>query len=473
MFRATTMKTTATGGSNRNIAPGPRGHPLLGVLPDFRRDPLGLCLNTARQYGDVVRLRFAWNNIYFFNHPDHTQHVLQENNRNYKRPTVSNDLFKLASGENLFTSDGDYWLRQRRLMQPAFHRQRIAAFGTLMTETTLAMLDRWRAVPSGQPLDIEQEMMRLTLSIVGQALFSVDLSDDASAFGQAFTTSAEYLTYRMSTLLVAPLFIPTRRNRAFQQAVQTVNQLVDKMIQERRTPHLLPPPAGGEQEAGGDLLSMLMKARDEETGAGMTDEQLRHEVFAMIFAGHETTANTLTWTFYLLAEHPPIERKLHAELAEVLGGRVPTVQDLPSLRYTRMVIEEALRLYPPAWSLWREAIGDDEVGGYRIPARSSITLMPYVMHRDPRFWENPAQFEPERFTPERAAERPTFAYLPFGGGPRKCIGNTFALTEAQLVLATIAQRYRLRLVPGHPVEPVALIVLRTRYGLPMMLHRPG
>jgi cytochrome P450 len=233
------------------------------------------------------------------------------------------------------------------------------------------------------------------------------------------------------------------------------------MIRERRQ----------SKEDKGDLLAMLLQARDEDTGAGMTDEQVRNEVATLMFAGHETTAVTLTWAFYLLSQHPEAERKLHAELAEALGGRTPTVADLPSLKYTRMVVEETLRLYPPAFGVTRQSLGEDEIGGYRIPANSSVSVIINNVHHDPRWWENPEQFEPERFSPERSVDRPNFAYLPFGGGPRLCIGNSFAMTEAQLALATVAQRYQLRLVPGHPVRPNPIFVLRTSHGLPMTAQR--
>lgn len=302
--------------------------------------------------------------------------------------------------------------------------------------------------------------MRLTLTVAGKALFSLDLGAEASALGDAFTQMSEYINYRFGQLFPPPLFIPTRHNRQLRQARRTLDQVIYRMIQERRQ--------RGEDK--GDFLSMLMLAKDEDTGEGMTDEQVRNEISLMMFAGHETTAVALTWAFYLLSQHPAAEDKLHAELAEVLSERTPTVQDLPSLRYTRRVIEETLRLYPPALGVNRQSVEADEIGGYRLPANASVSLIFYNVHRDPRFWEAPEQFEPERFTPERSVERHPFAYLPFGGGPRQCIGSTFALTEAQLVLACIAQRCRLRLAPGHPVKPNPIFTLRTSHGLPMYLE---
>jgi cytochrome P450 len=333
-----------------------------------------------------------------------------------------------------------------------------------MTDAALATLDRWQAHPVSRPVWIDQEMMRLTLTIAGQALFSVDLSGEASALGQAFTHTSEYVNYRFGVLFPTPLFIPTAHNRNVRRAIRTLDEVIYGMIRERRQ-------SGADTADTGDLLSMLMQARDEDTGEGMTDEQLRNEIATMMFAGHETTAATLTWAFYLLSQHPEVEGKLHAELAEVLGDRAPSMPDLPNLPYNRMVIEETMRLYPPAWGATRQSIEADEIGGYYLPPNSSVSLVFNNVHRDARWWDDPEKFDPERFTPERSADRPSFAYAPFGGGPRLCIGNMFALTEAQLVLATLAQRYQLRLAPGHPVRPNPIFVLRTSDGLPMYLQR--
>jgi cytochrome P450 len=330
-----------------------------------------------------------------------------------------------------------------------------------MTDSAGAMLDRWQTQPDGQPLWVDREMMQLTLRVAGKALFGVDLVGESHALGEAFTHTSEFVNYRLGAPFPAPLFIPTRRNREFRRAAQTLDRTIYALIRERRH--------SGEDQ--GDLLSMLMQARDEDTGESLNDEQVRNEIALMMFAGHETTAVTLTWTFYLLSGHPEVERQLHAELADVLGGRAPTIQDLPDLRYTRMVIEESMRLYPPAWGVARQSVQADEIGGYHIPADAGLSLIINNVHRDPRWWPDPENFDPERFTPERSPDRPSFAYLPFGGGPRLCIGNQFAMTEAQMVLATIAQRYKLRLVPGHPVRPNPIFVLRTSHGLPMTLER--
>jgi cytochrome P450 len=329
-----------------------------------------------------------------------------------------------------------------------------------MTTATVDMQERWQSfVRDDQSVDIAVEMMRLTLRIVGQALFSIDLSNEASIVGQAFATIRTLLTDYIYNPF-PPLTIPTPRNRRIQKAIRTLDMVVHDIITEHRQQY----------SEKGDLLSMLLQASDEETGQKMSDQQLRDEVMTLLLAGHETTANALTWTWYLLAQYPEIERRLHAELEQVLGGQLPTVEHLPELSYTRMVLEEVLRLYPPAFGFNRKAIADDEIGGYVVPANTLIWISPYTTHRHPDFWENPEVFEPERFSSERSAGRPHFAHFPFGGGPRLCIGNNFAMMEAQLILATLAQRYRLRLVPGHKVEPEVLLSIRPRNGLPMTLH---
>jgi cytochrome P450 len=415
----------------------------------------------TQQYGDIVRIRILFWPAYLVNHPDGVKRVLQENQRNYHKDLYPYKILKPLLGQGLVTNDGESWLQQRRLMQPAFHRKRLAVFGTLMTGATVTMLDQWqRFAERDQPLDVAAEMLRLTLRIAGQALFNIDLSDETLSVGQAVATVNKLLSEYLSAPF-PPLTIPTPRSRRLLAARRTLDQVVHDVITQRRQ----------QNTDTGDLLSMLLLARDEETGQWMNDQQVRDEVMTLLIAGHETVATALTWTWYLLSQHPEVERRLHNELDEVLGGHLPTVDHLARLSYTRMVTEEVLRLYPPAWIFGRKAIADDEIGGYIIPANSTIVLSPYMTHRHPAVWEHPEVFDPERFAPERSAGRPHYAYFPFGGGPRMCIGNNFALMEMQLILATVAQRYRLHLFPDYPVEPEALLSLRLRYGLPMMLHR--
>jgi cytochrome P450 len=439
--------------------PGPRGHLVLGSLREVQRDPLGMLRDGFRDHGDVVRLRFGTTRALLLAHPEHIGRVLHDNHRNYDKHNVDYAVLRRLLGNGLLTSDGEFWRRQRRLMAPMFHRQRVAGFCNLMVNSTLEMLERWDAMArSGESFDVAAEMTRLTLPIVAKALFSADVSDDAEAIGAALTEVNRQLGE--FSLLDMFWMIPTRRKRRFRAAVQTLDEVVGKIIDARRR-------ATHRNE---DLLSMLLDAVDEDTNKGMTPRQVRDEVLTVLLAGHETTANALAWTWYLLARNLAAENKLHDEIASTVGERAPGAPDLPQLRYTRMVIEESMRLYPPAWAISRNAIGEDEIGGYPVRPRTNIIICSFVTHRHPSFWEEPERFDPERFSSERSQRRPDFAYLPFGGGPRICIGNGFATTEAQLVVATIAKRYRLRLVPGHPVELHPLITLRPRHGIRMTLY---
>ena len=443
--------------------PGPRGRSILGSLPDLSRDRLGFLTHVAQQYGDVVKYRIATFRLVQVNHPDAIQHVLQENNHNYTKNSPTLREFRRVLGSGLFTSEGAFWLRQRRLMQPAFHRQRIAALGEMMVNATQAMLETWQpAIPSGQPLNISGEMMALAMEIACRALFSADIQPHVQEIGQAVTAIVEEVMFRFDHPFYPSPAFPTPRNRHYRAAMQALDRIAYGLIQQRRR----------QPVEGGDLLSLLMEMRDEDTNEGMTDQQLRDEVVTLLIAGHETTATALSWTFYLLSQNPLAEQRLRLELHQVLSGRLPSAADLPSLPYTRRVIDESMRLYPPAWVTERIAEGDDEICGYRIPAGSIIVVSPYVMHHHPAYWENPESFDPQRFLPERSAGRPRYAYFPFGGGPRMCIGNSLALTEAQLVLASVYQRYHLELASGHPVEPLPLVTLRQKGGLWMDVQDP-
>jgi cytochrome P450 len=330
-----------------------------------------------------------------------------------------------------------------------------------MTGAAERLGEQWHTrVRDDRPFDVMRDMMSVTLDIVAQALFSTDASSDAHVVGPALDTALTEMNYRALHVFVPPLEVPTAHNRRYVRARGTLDRIVYRIIDERLR-------IG---EDNGDLLSMLVHAHDEDTGERMNRQELRDEVMTLYLAGHETTAMNLTWTWYLLAQNPHAERNLHAELDGVLGGRTPTVDDLPRLPYTRMVIDEALRLYPPAWSVARQAITDDEIGGYLIPKGTPLTMVQFITHRHPEFWDDPERFDPERWTGARAVQRPKYAYFPFGGGPRLCIGNNFALMEAQLVLATLAQRYRVRVVPHHPVVLEPLITLRPKYGLQATLE---
>lgn len=441
-------------------APRTRGNPLFGNTRELLRDSLEFLPRIAHEHGDVVRFRLYIWPTYLINSPNGVRHVLQEHNRNYDKNVPDYRMLKRFLGAGLLTSEGDSWLRQRRLIQPAFHRQRLAAYSTLMTDATLALLDRWQqAAEHGATLDIAAEMMRLTQRIVGLALFSVDLADTSEAMSEEFTAFNELLTEYFYHPF-PPLSVPTTRNRRMRSSGIALDEVVRQIIAQRRRTDI----------ESGDVLSLLLRARDDETGQGMSDEQLRDHVMTFLLAGFETTSNALAWTWYLLALHPAVQQRLHVELERVLGGAIPAVERLAELPYTRMVVEESLRLYPPAWCISRHAIAEDIIDGYRIPKGSFIIICPYTLHRHPQYWENPDAFDPERFAPERSAARQRFTYIPFGGGPHQCIGSGFAMQEAQLILATIAQRFRLRLPPGAHVEPQPLITLRIKSGLPMSVE---
>ncbi len=443
------------------VPPGPRGNVVLGSISDIYRDRLRFVLDVASTYGDVAQYRVAHMRMYQVNSPEGVGRLLHDNHRNYSKDVATFGTLKLFLGNGLFTSDGEFWRRQRRLAQPAFHRRRVAAFGGLMTEATLAMLERWQLrMDQGRQLEVASEFMRLTMEVVTRALFSTSVEGDINKIGSAITTLLDDVTFRFTFPFYPPLKVPTPRNRRFLAARETLDGIVYRIIAERRQ----------WPDEHDDLLAMLMEARDEETGEGMSDKQLRDEVVTLFLAGHETTANALTWASYLLSAHVAIERRLRAEVDEVLQGRIPTASDLPKLPYTRMVIDETLRLYPPAWITNRRAIEADTVCGYHIPAGATVSISPYVTHRDPTLWENPEGFDPERFSPERSVGRTHYAYFPFGGGPRQCIGKGFALMEATLVLALLTQHYELHLVPGRKVETEALATLRPRYGMWMTTH---
>lgn len=439
-------------------APGPRRRvPALNAL-QMGRDPLTFLTNLATHYGDLARVPLGSETVYLFNHPDLVRDVLVTNHRNFHKGRGL-ERAKMLLGAGLLTSEGDFHLRQRRLAQPAFHRQRVAAYGATMAACAATRRDRWH---DGALVDAHKEMMALTLAIVGKTLFDADVEHEAGEIGAALATTFEAFHFGFFLPFGELLErLPLPATLRFRKARARLDETIYRMIDERRR-------SGTDR---GDLLSMLLLAQDTEgDGGGMTDLQLRDEAMTIFLAGHETTANALTWTWYLLSQHPDIEARLHAEIDSALGSRLPTADDLGLLPYTRMVLAESMRLYPPAWIVGRRAIGPFEANGYEIPARSIVLMSQYVAHRDARWFPDPERFDPDRFTPERQADRPKFAYFPFGGGPRVCIGEQFAWMEGIILLATIAQRWRFRLVPGHPVALQPIITLRPKYGMRMQLE---
>jgi cytochrome P450 len=423
-------------------------------LGPLNNNPLEYFTRVARDYGDVAGLRVLNFKTIFINHPDLIEEVLVTNARKYSKGRVLR-ANRHVFGEGLLTSEGEFWLRQRRLAQPAFHRARIASYAATMVEYAQRMLEGWR---DGEVRDAHQEMMRLTLQIVGKTLFDADVERDAQEVGKSLELLLE-IGANFRRAIFVPHWLPTAANFRMKREIAQIEKILYRIIAERR--------ASGRDT--GDLLSMLLHAQDED-GSRMTDRQLRDETITLFLAGHETTASTLSWTWWLLAQNPTVEAKLHAELDGVLGDCLPTLDDLPKLIYTGHVITESLRLYPAAWGLARLAVEDHEIAGYPVTKGMGVAMAQWVVHRDRRWYDAPEEFRPERWEDDLMKRLPRFAYFPFGGGPRQCIGNTFAVMEATLILATIACKFRLRLVANHSVAPLASITLRPRHGVRVMVE---
>ena len=435
--------STDTASHNHRLPPTITGTKVRELV----RNPLQFFQNIAQQYGDIVCYRPAPEPAYLLNHPDYIRHVLVDNNRNYRKDTYSNQVFGRVVGNGLLTTEGDRWRKQRRMMQPAFHHTRIEQLEGLIVGAAQSMLDGWQqAFEAGQPVDIAREMAALTLTVTTRSLFGVDLGDEVREVGEIINRAASYLEKPSSARLI--------------QSAQEFGEVVDRIIQQRRQNF----------RDGGDLLSSMILARDEEGGEGMSDEQLRTQVMTLMLAGYETTASTLTWTWHLLSQNPWAVDRLRSEIRATLQGRLPRYADLANLPFTGMVVDESLRLFPPAWTLGRRAVGDDEIGGFYVPANTVIAICIYTLHRHPGFWTQPDTFDPERFSAENSRGRHKYAYIPFGAGPRQCIGNNFGLMEAALVVACVLQRFELHSLPGMNVQPQALFVLRPNRDVLMSLH---
>src|SRR5688572_1535911 len=428
-----------------------------------RNDLAGFLLGLQRDQGDVARARLGNLHLHLLAHPDHVRDVLVTHQRAFMKGHVLQRA-KMLLGEGLLTSEGEFHLRQRRLVQPAFHRQRIASYAQVMVDRAWITGDRWR---DGETVDMDREMMALTLAIVARTLFDADVDAEADEIGGALTE-----VLRLFQTVFIPgmqLFdrLPLPHTRRFARARRRLDATIYRLIAERRAEL-----ARGKER--GDLLSMMLAAQDAEgDGGSMTDEQLRDEAMTLFLAGHETTSNALTWTWYLLSQHPAVEARLHDEVDRVLGDRRATADDLASLPYTRMVLSESMRLYPPAYAIGRRALEDYEVRGIMISRGSLVVVSPLVTHRDARWFPDPERFDPERWTPEAQGTRPRFSYFPFGGGTRMCIGDQFAWTEGMLLLTTLAQRWRAELAAGQRVAMKPMITLRPRYGMRMVLRRRG
>jgi cytochrome P450 len=450
--------TTSSGITEKEV-PGPRGHPVIGSLLDLVKDPLAFVSETTKTYGDLAAVNVGPVRLYLASNPHHIKHMMQDNRYNYTKGTMWNTLRRIFSN-GLLASEGDFWLRQRRLMQPAFHRQRLAALTTLMTDAVTQMLDRWEPfAENNQTISISEEMIKVALQLLLKTLFSRGVTEDeihtlASSFEQALK-----LVNRRLWLFFLPERLPLPGDQRFRDAIGAIDRIIYRLIEERRQ----------STEEIDDLLSMLLEARDEETGETMDDKQLRDEIFNLFLAGHETMALTITWTWYLLHQHPEVMRKVQQEVDNALGDRRPTFEDLPKLKYTLSVIEETMRLYPVAWIIPRAIQETELIDGYRLKPGSTVLICTYTLHRNPEFWENPDQFIPERFLAERTVDR--FAYMPFGAGPRLCIGNNFALMEMQLMVALTMQRYHLNMVNAATIQPKILTTLQPDQPLKVIVQK--
>jgi cytochrome P450 len=436
--------------------PGPKGAPLMGVMRDFNHDQLSFIERCRDEYGDVVWMRFLYVPAIFLYHPDDVEYVLVTNAKNFiKSMSLRSNFFQRLVGNGLLTSQGEEWKRQRRLSQPAFHRERVASYGQVMVDYATRLTGKWN---EGEHRDIHRDMMRLTLEIVVQCLFSADVSSDVDHVGATLKELVKPFASQATLGWILNNRLPTPTHLRFHALAKKIDRVVYRIISERRA----------SSEDKGDLLSMLLAARDED-GSQMDDRQLRDEVMTLFLAGHETTALTLAWSWYLLGTHPEVEEKFHAELDEVLDGRAATMADLARLKYTEQIAKECMRLYPPAYGLGREAINDCEIGGYHVPAGTQVFMFQWATQRDPRYYDEPEAFRPERWTEDFIEQLPKYAYFPFGGGPRVCIGASFAMMEIILCLAAIGQRFRLEIDRKHPVSIFPAMSLRPKDGIKILV----
>lgn len=435
--------------------PGPKPNMVIGNFPLAHANPLNTFEKWTKEFGDIFYYRAGWLHVYFLNHPDYVESVLVTHYQNFIKDRVVRNT-RWIFGDGLLTSEGSSWLRQRRTIQPAFHRERIGSYGQTMVNYTEDTMAGWK---DGSTLDIHQEMMRLTLKIVAKLLFGLEVKDESESIATALNILIGQGSGGRMVLPPFLRYLPLPVMRRVRRAARQLDEIAYGVIRQRHE----------SQQANGDLLGMLMQARDED-GGRMSDQQLRDEAITFLLAGFETTALTLSWTWYLLSNYPQVEHKLHQELNQVLGRRAPRAEDLPQLPYTDKIIKESMRLYPPGWAVARTLLKETEIGGYRIPRGANVVLSQWCMHRDARFFDHPEIFDPDRWSVGNGQAPPKFAYFPFGAGPRGCVGSTFALMEANLLLATIAQKFRMQAVPDHPVIPMPSVTLRPKHGIQVVLH---
>lgn len=442
------------------FATAPKGHWFMGNMPEFQASALDFLL-TAATRGDIVKYKFGPFPAYVINSPEAIHSVLVTDASKYIKSRVTRNVLKPALGLGLFTNDGDFWKHQRKLISPAFHTKRIANYADIMVKYAQHQAELWT---NGKEIEVEAEMSEVTMHIISKAGFDTNVDGDEAELRDAVTQVLRVVDKQFDRLLPVPYWLPTREMRGFKAANLRLQKLIQRMIDDRRTGR-----TGTEIDDKGDALSMLLLAQDEN-GTGMDDKQVRDEIMTLFGAGHETTAKALTWAWYTLWQNPDVAEKLHTELDTVLAGRAPTIEDLPKLRYLDQFVKEVLRLYPPAWVVTREPNEDVEISGLPVKKGTAIIVNIYASHRNPNVFPDPLAFKPERWTEEFEKSLPKSAYLPFGNGPRICIGNAFAQMEAKLILAVLAQRFELTLKPGHPVEPEDMFTLRPKYGLPMMVR---
>lgn len=448
-----------TGKKGGLVPPGPPRRAALGILRQLRADRLGLMSGAVAEYGDAVRVAIGPKKLYIFNHPDHAKHVLADNAANYHKGIGYTEA-KRALGDGLLTSEGALWKEQRRTIQPVFQHKRIAGRADVIVDEALALVDRLRVHSgAGRPADVLSEITSLTLGVLGSTLLDADLGAFDSV-GHSFESVQDQAMFEMETLGLVPRWLPLKGQLTFRKARAHLEEVVEILVAQRKA----------NPTSGDDVLTRLIASTNKEADRRVADRRMRDELVTLLLAGHETTASTVGWTLDLVSQHPEIRERLHEEAVAVYGDRRPTYEDLPKLRYTNMVIQEAIRLYPPVWILTRRAVEADEVGGYHVPAGAEVLICPYILHRHPKYWEEPERFNPERFNPDVKTNRPRYAHIPFGAGPRFCVGNHLGMMEALFIISTLMRDLRLGKVPGFTVTPEPMLSLRLGGGLPMTVN---
>ena len=443
-------------------APGPTTRKMFSYLLRARKDPAGFLVDMQKKYGDVVQFPLPILPVYLVSHPEDVDRVMRVNARNYGKKTIQYDNLALVTGDGLLAADTPSWKRQRKLIQPAFHHEAIMRVGPDTVLVTDRMLNKWQKLSDNSVIDIDDDMMHAALEIVGRSLFGTDLAGDVEKTAQATLDALDIIVARARTPITFPKWIPTRNNRKLAKALKQLNSAVSRILEERKK---ISTELGKDRQV--DMLDLLLAAHDDE--GALNSQELRDQIVTFIVAGHETVASSLTWTWWLLGSHQDIQRKVHQEVDEVLNGREPNVKDVENLKYTKAVVDEALRIFPPGWVVSRRALEKDNLGGYEIPENAVIIISPWTTHRHPASWTNSEKFEPERFLPDAPTpEKGT--YLPFGIGPRMCIGKDFALLESVLLIARVAQSWNLKPAGQTPI-PKALVMVRPEGGLPMFIER--